>query len=232
MRISDGNVMTWTCVLHTRMCVIASSLLKLSPKKYEPKNLKVEWDYSSMFSLTRNIMECYQTLFYLCSEKISDERYARKKLFDLHDFNSRKKLLAFTNSNIGNEDVEKQLVKELSATNYFKNLEKKRKDYFVKGDNAFFISREDLEEKMGHDKSSFKSLYKLFSSNAHSFPMGFYGMLEGERGTGVGTKIEVEYSKLALDVAEKYIRKSSNDMIGLFPDISNKLNSKEKSILE
>jgi len=57
--------MTWTCVLHTRLCVMGQSLQKLAPKNHNPKRLKIEWDYSSMFSLTRNIMECYQTLFYL-----------------------------------------------------------------------------------------------------------------------------------------------------------------------
>lgn len=162
----------------------------------------MEWDYSSMFSLTRNIMECYQTLFYLCSQDVSDdELYARKKLFDIHDFKSRKKIFSFTNDEINNFAIEQDLISKICETEYFKQLDDKRQKYFLKGENAFFISREDLEEQMGNDKNTFKSLYKLFSSNTHSFPMGFYGMLEGERGTGVGTDVEINYSALALEIS-------------------------------
>ncbi len=186
-----------------------------------------------MFSLTRNIMECYQTLFYLCSQEVSDdEKNARKRLFDLHDFYSRKKMFSFTDDKIENIEIEQNLKKELTNTEYFKKHDDKRQNYFLKGDNAFFISREDIEEQIGNDKNEFKLLYKLFSSNTHSFPMGFYRMLEGERGNGVATDVEVNYSALALEVSEYYIKKSSNDMIALFPDIKTKLNLKEKKILE
>nr|WP_288833034.1 DUF5677 domain-containing protein [uncultured Flavobacterium sp.] len=232
-RLSDGNKMTWTCVLHVRLCVMGSSLRKIAPKFYNPKKLLIEWDYSSMFSLTRNIMECYQTLFYLCSQEVSDdEKNARKRLFDLHDFYSRKKMFSFTDNKIENIEIEQNLKRELANTEYFKKLDDKRQNYFLKGDNAFFISREDIEEQIGNDKNEFKLLYKLFSSNTHSFPMGFYRMLEGERGNGVATDVEVNYSALALEVSEYYIKKSSNDMIALFPDIKTKLNLKEKKILE
>ncbi|MGM8360689.1 DUF5677 domain-containing protein [Flavobacterium sp. ARAG 55.4] len=232
-RLSDGNKMTWTCVLHVRLCVMGSSLRKIAPKFYNPKKLLIEWDYSSMFTLTRNIMECYQTLFYLCSQEVSeDEKNARKRLFDLHDFYSRKKMFSFTDDKIENIEIEQNLKSELANTEYFKKLDEKRQKYFLKGDNAFFISRENIEEQMGEDKNEFKLLYKLFSSNTHSFPMGFYRMLEGERGNGVATDVEVNYSALALEVSEYYIKKSSNDMIALFPDIKTKLNLKEKKILE
>lgn len=232
-RLSDGNKMTWTCVLHARLCVIGSSLRKLAPKIYNPKKLLIEWDYSSMFSLTRNLMECYQTQYYLCSQKISDdEQNARKKLFDLHDFYSRKKMFAFTDEKIENIEMEQNLINELYKTEYFSQLDEKRQKYFLKGDNAFFISREEIEEQMGNDKNEFKLLYKLFSSNTHSFPMGFYRTLDGERGTGVATDVEVNYSALALQVSEHYLRKSSNDMIELFNDITAKLNLKEKEILK
>ena len=85
---------------------------------------------------------------------------------------------------------------------------------------------------MGRDKNNFKLLYKLFSSNTHSFPMGFYGMLEGRILTGVGTKVEVNYSAFSLTVSEEYIKMSCIDMTKLFPDILSKLSSNEKSLIE
>jgi len=128
--------------------------------------------------------------------------------------------------------VKKGLVAALLETEYFKSIDDKRQKYFLKGDNAFFTSREDLEIEMGRDKNNFKLLYKLFSSNTHSFPMGFYGMLEGRILTGVGTKVEVNYSAFSLTVSEEYIKMSCIDMTKLFPDILSKLSSNEKSLIE
>lgn len=233
MRPSTGIKMTWMCVLHTRICVMGTSLKKIAPLKYNTEKMYIEWDYASMFSLTRNIMECYQTEFYLCSEAISeDERLARKKLFDIHDFNSRKKLFAIFEHKFENDLEEENLVRQLTETIFFRNLSEKQQTRFLKGDDAFFFNREDLEERMGNDKKTFKYLYKLLSSNTHSFPMGFYGMLEGNRGTGVGTDVEVNYSALALQISGSYIFKSIKDMINLFPDISKSLNKKELSIFK
>lgn len=232
-RESDGFRMTWTCVLHTRICVMGNSIKMLAPKNYNPQKLFVEWDYSSMFTLTRNVMECYQTLFYLCVDEISnDERFARKKLFDIHDYYARLKLFSNLNENLEEPQVVDMLNKQLTDSAYFKTISEKKQQYFLKGDTAFFISREDIEEKMGNDKAYFKFLYKLFSSNTHSFPMGFYGMLNGERGTGTATPIEVNYSAWSLNIAGQYILSSANDMICLFPDINDKLTLVEKEILD
>ena len=106
---------------------MGQSLQKLAPKNHNPKRLKIEWDYSSMFSLTRNIMECYQTLFYLWSQDISDdERLARKKLFDIHDLYSREKLFSFSNEGLEMLKVKKGLVAALLETEYFKSIDDKR----------------------------------------------------------------------------------------------------------
>ena len=75
-------------------------------------------------------------------------------------------------------------------------------------------------------------MYKLFSSNTHSFPMGFYGMLEGERGTGVKSEIEIGYNGLALETAEQYIRQATNNMLIFFPDILSGLTEIEQSYLK
>jgi hypothetical protein len=62
--------------------------------------------------------------------------------------------------------------------------------------------------------------------------MGFYGMIEGERGTGVKSEVEIRYSTLALEIVEQYIRASSNEMLELFPDIIDKLTSIQKGHLQ
>ena len=186
-----------------------------------------------MFTLARNIMECYQTLFYLCFDNVTDsELFARKKLFDLHDYYSRVKLFSFTDDKQENPEIEKNVIKELSETEYFKNLTEKHKTHYLKGENAFFISREDIEEKIGRDKNEFKMLYKLLSSNTHSYPMGFYRIQGGERGTSTESDVEIGYSALALEIAEQYLLHSSNNILEFFPDIKDSLTKEEKGYIK
>lgn len=231
-RLVYDDKKVWACILHTKLCVSANSLLILAPK-IDIKDETPYWDFSSMFTLARNIMECYQTLFYLCFDNVSDsELFARKKLFNLHDYYSRVKLFSFTDDKQEDPEIEKKVVEELSETEYFKSLTGKQQSHFLKGENAFFINREDIEEKIGREKNEFKLLYKLLSSNTHSYPMGFYGILGGGRGTSVETEVEVGYSALALEISEQYLNHSSNNMLEFFPDIKEKLSSKEKSYIE
>ena len=223
----------WACVLYTKICVTGLSIFILAPNSEIAEKKIPHWDFSSLFSLTRNLMECYQTMFYLCVDDVSvDELKARRKLFNLHDYYSRKKLFSFTNDKQEDKKIETFVIKELSETNYFKSLNEKQQKHFLKGENAFFISREDIEEKTGTDKNDFKLLYKLFSSNTHSFPMGFYGMLKGERGTGVKSETEIGYNGLALETAEQYIKQATKNMLDFFPDIILELTEMEKTYLK
>lgn len=223
----------WACVLYTKMCVTGMSILILSPDNDIAQRKIPHWDFSSLFSLTRNLMECYQTLFYLCIDSVTiDEQKARRKLFNLHDYYSRKKLFSFTSQNKEDQDIEQSVVKELTETEYFKSLEQKRQAHYLKGDNAFFISREEIEERAGMAKHDFKLLYKLFSTNTHSFPMGFYRMLEGGRGTGVKSEVEIGYSGLALETAAGYMKRATKNMLDFFPDVLAQLTDEEKVSLQ
>jgi chorismate mutase len=225
--------LVWACVLYTKICVTGVSILILSPNSGIAEKKIPHWDFSSLFSLTRNIMECYQTFYYLCIDKVSEDEFkARRQLFNLHDYYSRRTLLSFASENIENKEVEQEIINKLTNTAYFKNLDPKQQKHFLKGNNPFFINREEIETKMGNDKNNFKLLYKLFSSNTHSYPMGFYGMLEEERGTGVKSEVEIGYNALALEVAEYYVREAAKKILNIFPEISKKLTKEERQHLE
>ena len=232
-RIAESDKITWACILNTKICVTGTSLFILTPESDITTKKIAHWDFSTMFTLARNIMECYQTMFYLCIDNVTEEElFARKKLFNLHDYYSRKKLFSFTTEKEEDIEIEKTVIQELSETAYFKNLEEKQQKHFLKGENSFFVNREDIEEKMGNDKNEFKFLYKLFSSNTHSFPMGFFGMLDGTRGTGMKSEVEIHYSGLALDVAGGYIKESTKNILSFFGDINDLLTKEEKQQLE
>ena len=222
----------WASIIFTKICVTAISLKKLfdldTGKKYNS-----HWDFSSGFSLTRNLMECYQTFFYLCIDDISeDEALCRKKLFNYHDFMSRKKLFQQLGQDLEELNLKNQLTKELTETLYFQHLDEKQQKHFLKGSTAFFLNREEIEEKIGNSKVRFKVNYQLLSTYTHSYPMGFYSMFEPDHGTGVRTNVEEQYSGYALLLAEQYLKLAIMDMLDLFPDIYQKLNQQELHLLE
>jgi len=230
-RISEDKV-SWACVLFTKICVTGMSILILSPDSEIAKKKIPHWDFSSLFSLARNVMECYLTMFYLCVDKVSpDVLKARRKLFNLHDYYSRKKLFSFTDEKLEDKELEKVLIKELTDTSFFNSLNVKRQKHFLKGENAFFLSKDDIVEKTGSNKNDFKLMYKMFSSSMHSLPMGFYRMIEGSRGTGVKTETEIAYNGLALETAQQFIQQATFDMLEFFPDIKLKLTEAEKTYL-
>lgn len=234
-RYGQEDKVVWASILFTKLCTTGRSLRKLLDHDVS-KEYKSDWDYASAFSLTRNLMECYQTLFYLCFDNVHDEELkARKALFNVHDYYSRKQFFSFVSEthNIQKEDfeIEKLVLDQLENSIFFKSLEEKDRSKYLKGKNAFFISREDIEEREGMNKNDFRYWYKLLSSNVHSFPMGFFRMIDGDRGTGVHSEVEEKYSAMALELAESYLVRGCNNMLNFFPDILEKMSPQEKKLL-
>jgi hypothetical protein len=242
-RESEEDKMFWASVLFTRMCVISLSIQKLTDHDIPEKFFPEHWDYASTFSLTRNLMECFHTLYYLCFDNIPKEEYqTRRNIFNLHDFYSRKKLLSYINEHQlpqfktdTEHKKEKQcfdvIMGQIENDTFFQKLPDKQKQKYLRGDNAFLISREEIEERSGRSKSIFKAFYKLLSSNTHSFPMGFYHLIFLDRGTGVKTNVEVEYSILALTISESYLISAIQGMLNFYPDLVKKLSPQELSLI-
>ncbi|WP_313035007.1 DUF5677 domain-containing protein [Acinetobacter sp.] len=225
----------WACILFTRLCVIGRSLKKLLDHDVS-KEYKLDWDYSSAFSLTRNIMECYQTLFYLCFDDVSNEELkARKYLFNIHDYYSRRTFFSFVpeaiENNRENIEIEEFVINQLKGNSFFKTLSEQQQKNYLKGKNAFFISREEIEEKEGVSKDDFRFWYKFLSSNVHSYPMGFFRMIDGDRGTGVHSEVEEKNSAIALELATGYLIRGCLNMLIFFPDIKEKISPQEKQLL-
>ncbi|MCH7337934.1 DUF5677 domain-containing protein [Acinetobacter sp. NIPH 2699] len=234
-RYVQEDKVVWACILFTKLCTTSKSLRKLLDHDVS-REYKADWDYASAFSLTRNIMECYQTLFYLCFDNVNeDELKARKALFNVHDYYSRKQFFSFLSEtyDVQKEDteIENFVLEQLKNSTFFKNLDEKERVKYLKGKNAFFISREDIEERDGVDKNDFRYWYKLLSTNVHSFPMGFFRMIDGDRGTGVHSDVEEKYSTMALEVAENYLIRGCCNMLNFFPDILEKMSPQEKKLL-
>src|ERR1700757_3323795 len=80
----------WTSVIFTRLCTLSASIQQLLPVKGLGEQKARNWDFSSVASLARNFIECYQTFFYLCIDEITEEEWSlRKGIFNLHDATAR-----------------------------------------------------------------------------------------------------------------------------------------------
>lgn len=239
-RLSGGRIgvpdhVFWGCILFTRLSVISRSLKKLLDHDCS-KEYKYDWDYASAFSLTRNIMECYQTLFYLSFDDVSEaELKARKALFNVHDYYSRKQFFSFFPESFNGErenlEIENLVLDQLKNSEYFQTLDEKTQKQYLKGGSAFFISREEIEEKEGTERQTFRYWYKFLSSNTHSYPMGFFRMVDGDRGTGVHSQVEESNCAMALELSESYLIRGCINMLNIFPDILERMSPQEKQLL-
>ena len=240
-RRSTGFRMTFASVLFTKMCVISTSIKKLSSQENIANQEDEHWDYASLFSLTRNLMECFHVLFYLCLENISEEeRVTRKNILNIHDYESRGQLFALmedcTNKKFEQKESDKcfdYIMSEFNKDSYFQALPDREKKQYISGKKAFLMSREEIQERSGADKKTFRMWYKLLSANTHSYPLGFFHMTFGERGTGVKTVVEEKYSSMALNISEFYLIRGIYGMINdIYPDIKEKLNARERELLQ
>jgi hypothetical protein len=211
----------YASALFTKLCVSAVSLQKLSP---HPRLLgqDVHWDYASVCSVARNIVECYLIFHYLCVQKVDDTEWeARWRLFNLHDCIQRTKM--FSSLNIAPEGEEARVIEitldELKANGYFQGLTQKQQRHYLKGNNALFMSQDQIVQSYGGDVNEFRFLYRFLSNQVHSLPMSFYRMSEQERGRGVESEVEVGYTALCLDTAHQYFDQACKEYKSLFQGV-------------
>jgi len=220
----------WASIIFTRMCTTAVSVGILAPESNLAEKLE-HWDCVSLCSLARNLMECYHTFFYFCIDSINEEEWKlRYQIFCLHDRKSRFDMLNYFGDNQEEQynKVYKEVVEQLENNTLFVQLDEKTKKRYLKGDNAFLISREEIEEKIGEDRTEFKGWYKFLSNQTHSFPMSFSRMSEQNKGKGLKSDIEVGYSATALEISLKYLILACKDIIEIFPDTKPKFEERLK----
>ncbi|MBD1395120.1 hypothetical protein [Mucilaginibacter glaciei] len=85
----------------------------------------------------------------------------------------------------------------LKQYNFFVSLPDGEQKKLLKGEQAFYLNREALEQRMGTGRSDLKAVYRLLSIQAHTLPMSFYRTIEQRRGTGVETETEIHYICMA-----------------------------------
>lgn len=204
-------------VLFTSLCTRAISVAVLAPFSPWPKKLIEHWDYASMATLTRSLLEIRLAFFYLCTEPCPEnEWYCRWTVFNIHDCASRLRL--FSELPNAPEDVAgfKEQLDELRArlreNSFFSAIPGNQQKQFINGDRAYLSPLEDIATRAGVDLHTFRWLYKFLSSHVHGLPMAFYRMGQQERGRGVHSDTEEGYTSLCLSFVTSLLVRSRDEM--------------------
>jgi hypothetical protein len=213
----------YASVLFTALCSRAVSLLTLVPHTPWASKIIEHWDYASVAGITRTILELRLAFHYLCAEACSqDEWDCRWNIFNLHDCTSRRRIFEATEG--GAEQVEgftaqaEELRDRLRANPFFQSLPAKSQKNLLHGQTAYLMPLEDIGERVGVDKQTFRWLYVLLSSHVHGLPMSFYRIGEGdeERGRGLPSPTEESYTCLFLSFSMSLLAGARDELHELF----------------
>lgn len=235
-RPSKSSQHYWASQLFTRLSTCGVSLLISLPRNSLTITRFEHWDFSSVASQTRNLIECYLAFYYLCIEKISKNEWGcRWNLFNLHDCSRRQKMFeCFGNNNNDKTDFTahiEDIKSRLQKNKYFLALPQKKQNDLLKAKTAYLVNQDELIKSMGMDSQFYRGMYIFLSSHIHSLPLGFYRMGKDDRGRGIENRVERNYISFTLNFACVFIQKGAQEMIDMFPDSDKKLSSKGHEVI-
>jgi hypothetical protein len=221
--------------LYTRLTVTSVSIIHLLPLNRMFPTTWEFWDFFSVATLARNLIENYHMFYYVAVDKISDEeRDFRLKLLSFHLNNEKYKLYSeFKAQRETLEDFETNLPKDkedLKNHSFFKALSKEKAGKILAGKEAMYLSHKEISEKISFKTDEFVPLYRLFSNHTHSSPFAYFTM-SNERGRGEENDAEISYLSMTLDFCIKYLSAAIIDMTNLFPICVDKLNQTKLKIV-
>lgn len=204
-------------VLFTLLCTRAVSIAVLAPYSPWSKKLIEHWDYASIASLTRSLLEIRLAFFYLCTESCTDDEWrCRWNVFNIHDCQTRLRL--FSELPDPPEDVSgfqvqlNELRDRLTSNAFFAAISANQQKQYLNGDKAYLSPLEEIASRAGVDIHTFRWLYKFLSSHVHGLPMSFYRMGQQERGRGVHGDTEEGYASLCLSFVVSILVSSRDEM--------------------
>lgn len=190
----------WGALLFTRSIILSKSILTLCPKSvYNPHGDL--WNFASIASITRGLLECEIQFVYLFAEDISEEEWKlRLKMIQLYDNESRNQMLKNFDKNGHNEEdfktIKAELIGKIQTNIFYQSLSPQLQKECITGKTLFgYQTRETVLRKLcisDENLAKFYGLYKFLSSSVHSSPLSYYRMGEQNR-TGIENDTDKAY---------------------------------------
>ena len=209
----------YASVLFTSLISRAVSLAILAPHSPWANKLIEHWDYASASVIVRTMIELRAAFHYLCVDECSDDEWScRWNLLNLHDCVSRKRLIEARGADLAEvtelNGYADELRDRLKANIHFLGLAHQQK--LLHGQSAYLYPMEDMLERAGVKKDQYRYVNILFSSHVHGLPMSYYRMGHEERGRGLPSPIEEDYTILCLSLAANLLVHTRDDAHALF----------------
>lgn len=215
----------YASVLYTALITRSVSLAQLVPFSPWAEKPIEHWDYSSATGIARTALELRLAFYYLCVDACTDDEWdCRWNLFNLHDCTSRLRLFEAMPDHAEQvaafRTTSEELKQRLRANAFFNTLDDGRQRKLLNGQTAFLMPLEEISERTGLARETFRWMYILFSSHVHALPMSFYRMggQGDERGNGLPSPTEEGYTCLCLSLVTSLLVSVREEMNVLFAD--------------
>jgi hypothetical protein len=221
--------------LFTRLTVTSMSIIHLCPDNRIWGSSSQFWDFISVATLARNLIENYHAFFYIGVEKVTtDERSFRLDLFNYHLINEKYRLYKEGGSS---EEILKDFEEKLPIAKeglkthpFFIHLSREKAKKILTGGESMILSQKEISARVPFNTYEFFSLYRLFSDQTHSTSYAFFSK-NNERGRGAENDEEVHYLAMTLDFCTKYLSAAILDMTKLFPSCVEKVNKTKLQVI-
>ena len=229
MKISTtlgGIYTTWRNIratqLYTRMTISSFTFTSLLPGSRRHPRRDEFWDWPSVASVARNIIEAYLLYFYTGIDQIPEEEARfRLELFTYH-INSEKYRL-YSDWKAGQdvlrpfEDGLPRSREALKAHPFFNSLTQPQRDRAISGKSPTYLSRDELIARLPFDGSELKPFYRFLSNQTHTTPFSFFSQ-SNQRGRGEENEAERGYILFATRLVWKYLSAAAIGTERMFPD--------------
>ena len=167
------------------------------------------------------MIEIRAAFHYLCIDNCSEDDWeCRWNILNLHDCATRKRMFE-AQGNIeeanGFEAQAEELRDRLRANPSFQQVRNQRQ--LLHGQTPYLMPIEEMIEKTGLEKKTYRWLHILFSSHVHGLPMSYFRMAgpAGDgRGRGMPTATEEGYTSLCLSLATTLLAGARDEVQALF----------------
>jgi hypothetical protein len=221
--------------LYVRMTLTSLSIIRLMPEnRLFPSEIQV-WDFFSVASLARNLIENYHMLFFVAVEKITDEeRDFRLNVLYYHQNKEKQKLYKDLGESQFDKEFDENLPiarKALKDHPFFVKLPSGISNAILEGRKSIYLSREDISKKRAFDNKTLSAFYRLFSNHTHSSPLSFLSM-SNNRGRGNENEAELDYLTLTSHLCVKYLSAAIIDIVSLLPQCKDKIDLRKLLLIE
>lgn len=217
---ADGRGMR-AMKIFTRQTLTAISLRQILAVPSITKHPDAEiWDIASVASLSRNLMEGFTQLHFYGFETVSkEEAELRSLMANLHRNITWKYIHKMTNpddpildefENGITEEIE-IIKKHPIASSFSKHIQKR-----ILENNDLYKSKSDFENEL-EVCINLRRDHRHLSNLAHVFSFSF-DRIDNEKGRGIGSDKEINYSMICLMIARKYLAASTVGIADLFHD--------------